>query len=1000
MKVILFFRNLLVLLAVFSVCIPAIGQQSTTNVSGTVISSEDNKPIIGVSVIIKGTTTGMITDLNGKYSIDGVPSNATLVFSYVGMKKLEIEVSGKSVIDAILSPAIEALDDVVVIGYGTSKKRDLTGSITSVKGDDISDKPFTSPLSALQGNVAGIVVTNTGQAGASPSIRIRGVGSISNTNPLYVVDGIFLDNIDFLNNNDIEKMEILKDPSSLAMFGVQGANGVIIITTKQALVGQTNVEISSYVGIQKVNKLISLANASQFQTLYNQQLANVGDPAYDFSQLTANTNWQDLILRSAIITNNDFRVTSGTEKNQTAFSMNYFKQDGVLKYEDYSRVTAHLKDDLKVSKFFRIGGDMNMSRWDKDAATASINSALWASPVFEPMGANGIYNSPPSFQKPQVDNPVSKMNILKGKSPQYGYRFVGSAYAELTILKDFVFRSVAYTDLGFTSGKTYTPRYVIGADSAYTNFTTGINQTQDNYTTWQTDNTLTFSKTFASVHSLTLLAGYTVQFKRSDGISGSRVGLDTDIPNDPIFWYLNMGTPNTNEHNSGTAEEQAFTSYLFRVNYSYASKYLLNASYRMDGTSKFSPYNQWGYFPSIGLGWVLSEEDFMKSQNVISFLKLKASWGRLGNDKVGNYLYYPVLNSGTSAVFGESVYAAVVPAYLPNPNIHWEVMQGSDLGFELFALKNKLRFEGDYYNRQTKDILVTLEIPGAVGSNQSLTNAGTILNRGIEISVNWNEKLSPDWSYSIGANFTTIHNEVLSIGDNIGYNISNPPSITTIGHPVGAFYGYVQDGIFQDSAEIANYPHLPFTKPGDIKYRDVNKDTLLTVKDRTYIGSPTPTYTYGGSFGLTFKNFDLNIDVQGVGGNYIYRQRSMATFAILNYTSNRLNAWTGPGTSNVEPILDNTRSNNYSLYSSYFLDKGDYFRIRNISLSYRLQGPALQKMGIKGGKIYVNVQNLVTFTKATGYSPEVGGDSPVSFGVDNGSYPVPTVYTVGINLNF
>lgn len=984
----------------FCLCLllPFLASAQDQSITGTVTSQEDNSPIPGVNVLLKGTTTGAQTDVEGRFSLT-IPANATLVFSYVGFTPQEVAVGNRTVVDVTLATDVKALNEVVVVGYGTQRKRDVTGSITSLKGEDITDKPFGNPLNGIQGKAAGVTVTSSGAAGSSPTIRIRGVGSISNTNPLYVVDGIFADNIDFVNPNDIASMEILKDPSSLAMFGVQGANGVIIVTTKRAKKGETNINVSSYAGFQQVTNQIDLANADQFKTLYNEQLTNLGKAPFDFSPYTANTDWQDRIFRQAFINNNSVSITTATERNQASFSLNYFQQDGVLKYDAYKRWTAHLRDEFTINKNLKVGGDINLFRWDRDPATANVLNALWAAPVYDPGDATTGWTSAPAFQKAQVGNPVAITEINKGTTQSHGYRFVGSGFAELTFLKDFTWKSVFYTDLGFNEDRVYTPRYIVGRDSAQYNYVTGIKQAKDSYTTWQMDHTLTYTKNFNEKHDLTILAGLTSQYKGFDKLSGTRQGLTADIPNNPDFWYLNIGTGVTNERNNGEAEEQAFQSYLFRANYSYAGKYLLNVSYRRDGTSKFSPDNRWGNFPAVGAGWILSEEGFFQNQKVVNFLKLKGSWGRLGNDKVGNYLFYPVLNTGVTAVFGENAYPAAVPSYLPNRNIHWEVMEGTDFGVELMAFNNRLHLEADYYNRKTRDILVKLDIPSAVGAPQSLTNAGTILNRGVEVTLSWGDKISENWGYSISANATTIHNEVLSIGENIGYNITSGPSRTAIGYPVGAFYGYVQEGIFQTEGEVAGSPQATTAKPGDIRYKDVSGDGKFDDKDRTFIGSPTPDFIYGGSLGLTYKNFELGIDLQGVVGNEIYKQRASQTFSILNYEANRLGRWTGPGTSTHEPILDNTRSQNFQI-SDYFLEPGDYFRIRNVSLAYRLTGAFFQKLHIKGGKVYVNAQNLATFTKATGYSPEVGGESPVSFGIDNGTYPVPAVYTVGFNLNF
>jgi TonB-linked SusC/RagA family outer membrane protein len=992
-------KPLLFALLIISWC--AAWSQDRT-VTGRVTDAEDNLPLPGVNVVVQGTTRGTTTDSEGMYSISLTSRETTLVFSFVGYKPFTIDVTNRTSLDVSLEGDIASLEEVVVIGYGTQKKRDVTGAITSLKGEEIANLPNANPLNSIQGRAAGVVVTNSGVAGSSPTIRIRGVGSISNTNPLYVVDGIFADNIDFVNPNDIASMEILKDPSSLAIYGVQGANGVVIITTKRAQKDVTNINYSSYVGVQKVTNKIDVANAEEFKTLYNEQLAHLGSAPFDFSNYTADTDWQDLIFRSALISNNSLSITSGTDKNQLALSFNYFNQEGVIKYDQFKRYTVHLRDELTLSRHLKVGADISVFRFDRSPYRGGIvANALWAAPVYSPRDANGNWNSSPTFQRAQVSNPLAFTEIYKDKSINNGYRFVGSAFAELNFLKDFTWRSVFYTDLGFNSARTYDPLFEIGTgpERAQFNEVTRVYQEKRNFTTWQMDHTLTYQKTFSQDHDVTLLGGITQQLKANDFLLGARQGRSPlSIPNDPQFWYLGIGDNDVTRTNDGGAEEQAFLSFLFRVNYSFRGKYLLNASYRRDGTSKFSPNNRWGNFPAVGAGWVISEESFMQDQNTLTFLKLKASWGRLGNDKVGNYLYYPLLNTGVTAVFGENVYPAAVPEYIPNPNIHWEVVQGTDVGLELSAVKGKLTVEADYYNRETQDILVRLSIPGAVGANQSLTNAGTIVNKGIELTLGWKDNLTSDLSYTLSANITTIKNEVTSIGDNIGYNITEGPSRTAVGHPIGAFYGYVQEGIFQTEEEVAASAQAATAKPGDIRFKDIVADGVIDDKDRTFIGSPTPDFVFGGSLGLKYKGFDFSLDVQGVSGNEIYKARQTATFAILNYESNRLGRWVGPGTSDKEPVMDNTRSNNFQV-SSYFLDPGDYFRIRNVVLGYTVPSSTLERFKIRLARVYVNAQNLFTFTKATGYSPEVGG-SPVAFGIDNGTYPLPATYSVGINLNF
>ncbi|MFC6997198.1 SusC/RagA family TonB-linked outer membrane protein [Rufibacter roseus] len=991
----------LLLLLINLLLLPSLYAQETLTVSGKVTGGTTSEPLIGASVQVKGATTGTQTDVNGQYSLSNVPANGTLVISYIGYLSQEIAVNGRNLLNIQLQSDAQTLEQVVVIGYGTQEKRDVTGSIVSLKAEEFEDVPVPNALNAIQGKAAGVLITNNGSPGSAPSIRIRGVGSINGLEPLYVVDGIFTNNIDFLNPNDIASMEILKDASSLAIFGLQGANGVVIITTKRAKEGQTNINFNSYAGVQRVGQKIKLANGPQFRQLYNEQLSNLGQSPFDFdfNGYTADTDWQDQILReNAFISNNSISITSGTERNSASFSLSYFNQEGLVKYDSYKRYTAHLRDEFKVNEHVKVGGDISLFRWDRTPATGNILGSLWAAPVYNPYHETGVFNSGPSFQRAQVANPVAFMEINKGTVISNGYRLLGSAFAEVKFLKNFTWRSTFYTDLGFNQERGYTPIYSIGFGDQRAQFNniSGVRQNKSTFTSWQQDHTLTYNRNFDK-HDVTVLLGATAQYRGDDHLNGSVQGITAPIPNNPDLWFLGISNDLETQRNGGGGSEEALASAFFRINYSFADKYLLNVSLRRDGTSRFGPDNQFDNFPAIGLGWVITEESFMQNQNFIDFLKLKASWGRQGNQSIGNrYVTYPTLNTGVSAVFGDRVYPAAVPAYVPNPGIRWEVIEGFDAGIELNHFNNRLTIETDYYNRKSSDILTLVPSLGTVGIDRTFLNAGDILNRGFEFTATWRDNIS-EFGYSVSANLTTIHNEVLSIGDT-GYELIEANSRTSAGNPVGSFYGYVHDGIFQTPEEVSNSLQAATAKPGDIRFKDVNGDGVFNDKDRTYLGSPTPDLTYGASINLTYKGFELGIDVQGVAGNYIYNNRIAQNFSILNYEARRLDRWTGPGTSNFEPILDNTRAQNF-LPSNYFLEKGDYFRIRNLTLGYSLGADLLAKLRMKGAKIYVNAQNLKTFTNATGYSPEVGGGT-LSFGVDNGTYPVPTIFTGGVNINF
>ena len=989
------------------------------NVTGKVIS-EEGTPLVGVSVTVGGAKTGTSTGPDGTYTINA-PENGTLNFSYVGYKSQVVNVSSRTTIDITMQKEVSTLNDIVVIGYGTQKKRDLTGSIAVVKGEDIAKQPSTNPVASLQGRVAGLTVVNSGQAGSSPTVRIRGVNSTNNSDPLYVVDGILQTNIDYLNSADIQSIEVLKDPSSESIYGLQGGNGVIIITTKRASKGQTRISFQSSVNLQKVNNKVKVADAAGFKKLYSAQLANINAAPFDFTNYTANTNWQDQVLRTALQSNNSLSVSNSTDKSSTYLNVGYSNQQGVLKYDKFQKYTARLNEEIHINKNIRVGGDLIGYHYQQNppAGVGDLtNKAIWAAPIVPIKAGPDLYYAMPSFQRAQVDNPVALINQNNGNTINNGYRVTGSIFAEIKFLKNFTWKSSVYTDLSFNQSRGYGPlpyHYIdLGEGSSPTdtsyvaNSHTSVNQSQTIYKTFQQDHLLTFDKNFGD-HHVTALAGFTTLYHYNERMYASRTDTSLNIPDNPMFWYpsvVQQSNPTSvdNEANTNYQGEDASTSYMARVNYSYQGKYLVNATFRRDGTSKFSPSHQWGNFGSVGVGWVLTDEHFMQNISWLNFLKLKGAWGTVGNGlNIGNYLSYPALNNSNVGIFGQNVYPSVVAAYIPDPNLHWEKVEGKDAGFEARLLNNRLNLDVDFYDRKTHDILTSIALPATAGGpgGTLFTNLGSIDNKGIEISAGWKDNLGKNFSYSVNGNFSVNKNDVESIGNNINFQIlgNGGVNVTQTGYSIGYFYGYVQTGIYQTTAQLDKQPHMSSSAPGDIAYKDVNGDGKIDQNDRTYLGSPFPKYNFGGNISLTYKDFDLGIDLQGVAGNKIYVQRRTATFAILNYESNRLNAWTAAGSTNVEPILDNTRSNNF-LFSSYWLEPGDYFRIRTVQLGYTFSPHVLKTSGIQTFRIFISGQNLATFTKATGYSPEVPISNITAAGADNGVYPVPAIYSFGVNLTF
>ncbi len=978
-----------------------------TVISGRVTSTT-GAGLAGVSVGVKGSTTGTSTDNNGNFTLS-VPDNATLVFSSVGFETQEVSVSGQTSFSISLAAEPTALEQVVVIGYGTANKRDLTGSIATVKGKEIADRPSPNPLSLLQGKVTGLSVVNSGRPGVEPDVRIRGTNSINGAKPVYIVDGILNDNINFLNPADIESIEVLKDPSSLAIFGVRGANGAIAITTKKAKAGQLLVNFNSSVGVKKVQDRIKLTNAAEFRELYTEQLQNQAGGTFNYNLWNADTDWQDQIFQDGVLNYNNISITGATEKNRFYMGLGYINEQGVIKNEVYKKYTLNFSDELRVTKGLKFGLTLNAYRAELPDDAKGVNSAIVSAPIAPVMDATtGLFHTLPSFQRAQVFNPLVGIETEKNTRIQREYRLVGSIYGEFDFLTNFNFRAQLYADYGFNTERRYFPILsvynpeIVGNDKRDTSRrATSVTQSQNIYPKTQMDYLLTYKKRFGD-HDLTVLGGVTTYYRAFEQTRSSvQQGTSQVIPNNPDKWYTDaVGDPSTRQ-GSGSAWEDASLSYLARALYNFQSKYLINASFRRDGSSQFYRLgNQWKNFGAIGVGWVISRENFFEGQNFLDYLKLKGSWGVLGNkniDETYRYPAYPTLTNANSGVFGNNVVAALERQYIPDPNLNWETVHSWEVGVELNTLSNRLHFEMNYYNKLTKDVLTL--IAGPSGTLPGLGNLGEIKNNGFEFAATWNQNITQDLTFSVSANLTTIKNNVNRLNRS-GFEIINGASRTTAGFPIAYFYGFVHDGIYQTNTEILKSPAntIATVQPGDIKFKDVNGDGVITTDDRTMIGNPTPDFTYGGSISLSYKGFDLGVDLQGVYGNEIYRAWNQGTFADFNYLAGRLNRWNGIGTSNWEPILSTKRAINYQ-NSSYYIEDGSFFRIRNLQLGYAFGPNMLGRAGIKSLRIYLNAQNLGTFANNTGFTPEIGGGA-TSFGIDNGTYPVPAIYSAGINLNF
>lgn len=975
-------------------------------VTGRVLS-ETGEPVVGASVMVKGSQAGVVTDARGAFSILA-PDDATLVITAIGFNDVQIAVNKQTILNIQMTSVAKVIDDVVVIGFGTAKKRDLTGSISSIKGADLEKMPNTNPITSLQGKVPGLTIAASGRAGSAPVVRIRGINSTNSASPVFVVDGVLHDDIDFLNPADIESIDVLRDPSSIAIYGLRGANGVIAVTTKRPVRGQMRINFQSTFGVQTVQDKIDVVDAAGFRRLYTAQLNNLNAAPFDFTNYTANTNWQDQVFRNAVINTNNLSISSSTDKGSTLLNLGYTNQDGVLKYDNHERFLLRLNQEMKLSKNIKIGGDINGSYFRDNPPAASVSNALWAAPIVPIKQDDRTYYAMPSFQRAQVANPVANMERGNRTSINDGYRLIGTLFAEVNFLRDFTWKSVVYADFGFNQTRGYTPLPFTfinlgeGAAPTTTFFDnlarTSVNQSQSQSRRFQQDHTLTYNARLKNGHGLTAMGGFTTIYTQSSFVNGSRRDTLINIPNDPNFWYLNIANINNPILNGGGGSESAIMGLFSRVSYNYKGKYLVNATIRRDGSSRFAPANRWGTFGSVGLGWVVSDEAWFSKQRVVDFFKVRGAWGTTGNaNGFSDFLWRPGLSNASSAIFGDNVYTAVQASYIPDSTLRWETVNGLDIGFDMKAMNNRLSFGFTYYNRTTKGILTAVTIPNETRS--FFTNLGEITNKGVEFTLGWDDRIGKHFTYGIDANFSYNRNVVNSIGSNLDFQILGNGGVnrTITGYSIGHFFGFRQTGVYQTTAQLARVPAFTNSLPGDISFADINGDGVITQADREYLGTPFPPYSFGININMGYKGFDFNIEGQGMAGNKIFTQRRTANFATLNYEANRLNAWTGPGTSNIEPILDNTRGNNF-LFSTYFLEPGDFFRIRTIQIGYTFD--KINSLGIKKARVFVSGQNVFTWTKATGYTPEPQIGSILGGGADNGVYPVPSIYTMGINVTF
>lgn len=982
-------RSLVTILFLWLLCIASIQAQEQITITGKV-TDESGIELPGVSIYIKGTQRGTITDLEGNYTLE-VFSGDIIVFSYVGYSTQEIEVGNQAEINIQLAEQLIGVDEVVVIGYGTVKKSDLTGSVSSVKGDDLLKIPSSSAEQALQGKVAGVRVTsNSGAPGSAPTVRIRGVGTFGNPDPIFVVDGVILDDITFLNAADIESIEVLKDASSTAMYGSRGANGVIIITTKSGTRdAKAVINFTAGYDLQTIQHYIEMLNAREFAQTVNK----INPGTFNNIDLLENTDWQQEVYRDvAPIQNYQLSVSGGGERSRYYAGVGYFNQEGIIPKSFYERLSIKVNNEYLVNDFIHIGHNLTFSLFDRENAANVVASTLRAWPTDPPYDEEGDFNGIRGN-----GNPLAAIEY--NNSTNDGIRSVGNFYADVSFLRYFTFRSSFGIDLEYTDGKSFTPVFFVTPQQQ--NEETRLSKSRSSTENWLWENTLNFNFE-RNAHYIDAVIGYTAQEFNYEGLSGSGKNLIRDE-----IQYLSNDL--TEIQISNGASIKSMVSYLFRANYVFRDRYLLTATFRRDGSSVFSEKNRWGNFPSFAAGWRISEEEFFDFP-FISNLKLRGSWGIVGNDKVNTNERFTLIRTERGAIFGvdETLYTGSTYGTSGNPLIRWEEANQTNVGLEIGLMKNKLTLEMDYYQKVTRDILIDLPLPGHFG-NGSFTyvsfNAADVKNNGFEFNLGWRDTRG-DFYYEINALGSTVHNEVIKMGEQTGADnflllgsLGNGQNVkrVAVGESIGYFYGYKVDGVFQNETELDAYPHLSTQGVGDFRYKDMNKDGEITPDDRTYLGSPIPDLILGLDATVRYKGFTLAVDFQAELGQEIYDGKDAVRAGQYNYQKRILDAWDGEGSSNSEPRVT-SGGVNYS-QSDWFVYNGSFFRLRSFTFGYDLPKNWTTRLKIERAHLFLRGTNVFTITEYTGYTPEIGGSVSMN-GIDTGVYPVTSVYGIGINLTF
>lgn len=965
-----------------------------------IVKDQTGETVIGASVMEKGTTNGTITGIDGDFSLNMSP-NGTLVVSFVGYKTQEVQVKGQKQLQVVLSEDAEMLDEVVVIGYGTMKKSDLTGAVSSIGNKDIKDSPVSNLGQAIQGKISGVQIVDAGKPGDNVSIKIRGLGSINNCDPLVVIDGVPTDlGLSSLNMADVERLDVLKDASATAIYGSRGANGVVMITTKRGTEGKGKLAVSANYSFQNATNVPSLLNAAQYAELSNDMMVNSGrNPNPEWanpSELGAGTDWMDELLRTGVMQNYTVSYSGGNEKSHYYVSGGFLDQSGIVKSVNYRRFTFQSNSDAQVLKWLKFSNNITFSADTKKSGSYNIGDALKALPIYPVKNEDGSWSGPDGNSEwyGSTRNPIGPTELNKSQTD--GYNFLANLTAELTFTKWLKFKSTFGYDAKFWFIDNFTPKY--NWKPTPTEETSRYKSDNKSFT-YLWDNYFLFDHTFAEKHRVGLMAGMSAQWNTNDYLNAQK----------NVFMFDNVHEMDNGEEMyaiGGNETEWALLSYMARVNYSYEDRYLLTATIRRDGSSRFGKKHRWGTFPSVSVAWRASQEKWFPKNDYINDLKVRAGYGVTGSQaSVGNYSYLASYNTSVYP-FGISSgnQTALVSSTLANPYIHWEEVAQTNIGFDASLFNSRVMFSFDAYLKETRDMLVKASIPitsGFEDTTTTYTNAGKVRNQGIEMSLH-TINLTGELGWETNVTATYNKNKIKDLNSDVPYYINqiNNSYVTMLAkdYPINVFYGYVTDGIFQNQSEVNTHAVQPGAEPGDIRFRDLNNDGVINDSDRTVIGNPNPSWLFSMSNSLSYKGFELSVFLQGIAGNKIYNANNIdntGMAAAYNQTTNVLKRWQGEGTSNSMPRAVFGDPNQNTRVSDRFVENGSYLRLKNITLSYTFPKQWLQKAQIENARLSLSCENVATITGYSGFDPEVGIN-----GIDQNRYPISRTFSLGLNFNF